>query len=353
MDRLRWQIASPSSYLSHALAWDEMTEAHGYPPFLRSGFVEPALRHFPCAKGCLVFGRRGSSVVVCGIVEPKGLGRWATYQPSQLPLGAWVMEHGIDWDEALSSLAKALPGVTTSIAVTQQDPSMTTRPPDGRHIETIDYVATGWIDATGSFEDYWQARGKNLRQNLKKQRRKLQEQVGAISFQDLHRPADIDEAFLEYAALEAAGWKANGGTAISLGTAQADFYRSMLRNMAKTGSAFAVRLRVTDRTIAVDFGLREKDTVVLLKTTYDEGMRSYSPAQLLHERAFESWFACQSINRIEFYGRLMEWHTRWTDSSRVLFHVTFYPSRPVRRVVAALRALRSLRASQPSELTDG
>ena len=30
------------------------------------------------------------------------------------------------------------------------------------------------------------------------------------------------------------------------------------------------------------------------------------------------------IRRVEFYGKVMEWHTRWTDQSRTLYHLNCY-----------------------------
>lgn len=30
------------------------------------------------------------------------------------------------------------------------------------------------------------------------------------------------------------------------------------------------------------------------------------------------------IRRIEFYGKVLEWHTRWTNDTRTLYHLTLY-----------------------------
>ena len=39
---------------------------------------------------------------------------------------------------------------------------------------------------------------------------------------------------------------------------------------------------------------------------------------------FEAWWGEGRYKRIEFYGKTMEWHTRWTDQQRTLYHVTAY-----------------------------
>lgn len=44
----------------------------------------------------------------------------------------------------------------------------------------------------------------------------------------------------------------------------------------------------------------------------------------MRQEAFRKLFDGQRIKRIEFYGKLMEWHTRWSDEVRTRYHVTCY-----------------------------
>ena len=39
---------------------------------------------------------------------------------------------------------------------------------------------------------------------------------------------------------------------------------------------------------------------------------------------FKRIFDEGKIKQIEFYGKLMEWHTKWSDEVRTLYHVNFY-----------------------------
>jgi hypothetical protein len=86
----------------------------------------------------------------------------------------------------------------------------------------------------------------------------------------------------------------------------------------------------------------ESETVqVGLKTTYDETIKGLSPALLLRQEAYQKLFDEGRIRRIEFYGRLMDWHKRWTDRSRTLYHVNCYRSALVPAALSRLAALRS------------
>jgi hypothetical protein len=77
--------------------------------------------------------------------------------------------------------------------------------------------------------------------------------------------------------------------------------------------------------VATDLCVLDNNTLVILKTTYDETIETSSPAMLMRQEVFQSIFAEKSIRRIEFYGKVMDWHTKWSDHFRVMYHVNFYP----------------------------
>jgi hypothetical protein len=49
---------------------------------------------------------------------------------------------------------------------------------------------------------------------------------------------------------------------------------------------------------------------------------------------------------VEFYGPLMEWHTRWTDRARDIYHVNFYRNALAGAAVRALRKAKALTERQ-------
>lgn len=57
-------------------------------------------------------------------------------------------------------------------------------------------------------------------------------------------------------------------------------------------------------------------------------------------------FAEQRFARIAFYGKVMEWHTRWTAQSRPVFHLTVYRWAWLKRLhtVVSARAASALAA---------
>ena len=345
---LKWEILPTSEFERLAGAWDALAASYGCPAFMESRFMRPAIAQLLEGKHHrLAAGYEAGRLVVAGLLMKLGMGRWSTFQPSQLPLGAWLMAPGVDLESALESLCRALPGPVAMLTLTQQDPHMHPRLGGTRRLQTLDYISTAWVDLdlNGSFEEFWEARGKNLRQNLRKQRRKIESEGHALTVDIATDPERVAAVFADYASLESRGWKLQQGTAVTAESAQGRFYASALKDFAASGRAICLALRLDGAPIAVDLCVRSADTIVILKTTYDEARKALSPGQLLHEEAFRHFFALPGLRRVEFFGRVMEWHTRWTEASRTLFHVNFYRWGALQSLHGRLRA-RRLSAAQ-------
>jgi hypothetical protein len=126
-------------------------------------------------------------------------------------------------------------------------------------------------DLNGSFEEYWSGRGKNLRQNMRKQRNRLAAEGVTAQMRSLTHPADIAAAIERYGALESAGWKAAQGTAIHPDNAQGSFYRCLLEYRRRDAARpWSIEYLFADRVVASNLCLRRGKTLVVLKTTYDE-----------------------------------------------------------------------------------
>jgi CelD/BcsL family acetyltransferase involved in cellulose biosynthesis len=230
----------------------------------------------------------------------------------------------------------ALPGFALTVAITQQDPAIHARPDDTSSLGTLDYVDTASVAVEGPFDTYWAARGKNLRQNVRKQLAKV-EQDGIVPQLDcVTDPQGVAAAIEQYGRLESAGWKAQGGTAIGADNAQGRFYRRVFEAFCARGAGRIYRYWFGDRVVAMDLCVLDGPVLVVLKTTYDESLRTVSPASLLRYGYFRALFDEGVIRRIEFYGKVMDWHLRWTSDIRTLYHLNAYRWRWVKRLHTAL-----------------
>lgn len=319
-----WSCLPIADFAAVADRWDALNDATGGIPFLRAAFLKPLLKHYGNGNEVIAVYMRSDDLLGAAILGRKGLARWQAFMPSQLPLGALLHRQGVEFVSHWSTLFSAMPGVAGMIELPQLDPLMIARPSDGAAVATLDYVKTAWVDVDGLFENFWAARGKNLRDNVKKLHKKLVNDAIVPVLELVTDAREIPAAVLEYSKLETAGWKNAIGTAIAPNTVQGNFYIEAMQSMAQIGQARIYRYRFNDTIVAMDLCIEHGDIMVVLKTAYDEAHSRLSPATLMREQIFRQIFEEGRLRRVEFYGPLMEWHERWTANSRVLYHVNLY-----------------------------
>lgn len=308
--------------------WDRLNRTGLDLPFLASDAICAALDEFGSGREVLLCGSEGGRDRAILLLTPSGRLRWSTFQPSQIPLGCWVAEPDLTPTllaaQALSS--RCLGNLALVISLTQIDPLQAPRAHDDPWCRHDDYIPTAWLEVAGSFDEYWAGRGKNLRQNLRKQRAKLAAEGLVVELLLWRDAAEIAPALDRYGMLESSGWKAGQGTAIHPDNAQGRFYRRLLEQAALRNETLITEYRFGGRTVAMNLGLLRNGTWVVLKTAYDESTaKSLSPASLLREAELQHFFdADPAVARIEYYGRVMEWHTRLTEHQRTLYHLTCY-----------------------------
>ena len=342
---MNWQFFEASDFASHRKAWDWLNQNNGlHSLLLESRFVEPLISHFGAGDEKLAIAGPLHEPVAMSVVSKVKFGVWSTFQPAQAPLGLWLSRTDSPVESLLSSLAAALPKPVLVFAITQQDPYFCQRPEDQGHVATMDYIQTAHININETFDEYWAARGKNLRHNLKRQRNRLEREGCDLRLEVLTQPADMAQAVRQYGELESAGWKSKGGSAVHIDNTQGQFYVDMLSAFAATGQGRVYRYFYNDQLVATDFCVLDDNALVILKTTYDETIEGSSPALLMRQEVFQALFEEKAVRRIEFYGRVREWHTKWSDNIRVMYHVNFYPWKLVK--ILKNRAAPSI---QPSD----
>lgn len=333
-------------------AWTELHAAAGASCLLAPAFVEALVKVFGRGDELLAQCRANGRTVAMAVVHPARPGSWQTFQPAQAPLGLWLQLPGVDTEALVRSLTSALPGLPLLCALTQMDPMLMARPDAGPRVRTLDYIRTARVTLAGGFDQYWEGRGKNLRANLKKQRRRLEREGVATRLEIVRAPESMAQAVADYSRLEGSGWKAGVGSAVRAGDAQGSFYRKMLEAMAERGAASVYRYHFNEQLVAMDLCVEDAASIVVLKTAYDEqAPAGLSPALLMREEAMRALFDNNCFARLEFYGRVMDWHTRWTEEVRTMYHINYYRWPALRRLHAMLDARHARQVSTPNEKT--
>jgi CelD/BcsL family acetyltransferase involved in cellulose biosynthesis len=347
---MSWKVIPAARFAEQATRWQQLHRQCGSHALLAAEFVEPLVAQMGTGRELLAWCEHRGQTVAMAIVAPCGRGSWATFQPAQAPIGLWLQALGQDIEQLGQGLMRALPGFALVLGVTQLDPAMLPRPADGACVGTMDYIDTARVPVTGAFDDYWNARGKNLRANLKKQRARLAKEGVVPRLEVWRDPKDVAAAVADYGRLESSGWKAAEGTAVRADNEQGRYYRAMLEAFCARGAGSIYRYYFGDQLVAMDLCVEDEDSIVVLKTAYDESVpNSLSPTMLMREEACRQLFDGGRFARIEFYGRVMEWHLRWTEDVRTMYHVNCYRWPGLRRLHTLLESrARSREAAHPS-----
>lgn len=337
----QWTLKNIESFADLEADWNRINASLSGPPFLDSAFIRASLAEFRSGNEKIAVYGSGERVRAIAIVDRVGFGKWETYQPSQLPIGAIVAEKDLRYADILPSLLKTLPGLNLLLAATQQDPYLHDRPEESPTVRTVDYIETGWVEVEGAFDAYWSSRSKSFRQNTRTQRSKLTAQNLEATLEVLTKPEDVRSAIADYAQLESAGWKGAQGTAIRIESDQGRFYQTMLEEFCQRGAARIYRYKFGDRVVAVDLCIESSTMQVLLKTTYDESVSALSPSSLMRHDQYKLIFDEAKIKRLEYYGRVYDWTTRWTSLKRRQYHVNVYRWAFLPKVAALVSKFRS------------
>lgn len=353
MTSKRWQVLPAAAFDSVSARWNALNDAGFRSPVLHADFVGPLLTHFGDGRQRIAAMEGDAGWRRAVVVSRANPLVHNSFQPSQAPIGLWLQDdgaRGLPSSRTMSALAAALGSTTAIVGINQLDPEHVARRDDQGHA-TGDYIATARITIRGSFDDYWAARGKNLRSNMKKQHHKLDADGVALRFDCLTDPASVANALVDYGRLEGAGWKAQEGTAVAADNDQGRFYREVFERFCSRGAGYIHRCFYGEQLAAMDLCIAHAGVMVILKTAFDETIKGTSPAFLMRHDYLPAIFAERRFDRIEFYGRVMDWHTKWTDEVRILYHATTYRWPFVARLDARRRARATAAAADATPQT--
>ncbi len=338
---MNWEFTpAQQTFAKSAQTWDAVNRAGHNHILLDSRFVAAALRCFGEPDILLGINEDEAEGGVCLLVK-SSIGSWQTFQPAQAPLGMLLLKGRADAQESLLRILLSLPGITLQLGVLQQDPDFPVfdSPRESPQIEILDYIQTPKLPLVGNFEQYWKSRSQNLRHNLARQRKRLAEKCSRLELVS-HRTTDsVAGALGEYGRLEAQGWKGSEGTAIEVGNRQGDFYRELFEAFSATGEAVIYQLLLDGKVVASDLCLARNGMLVVLKTAYDESIPQMSPALLMRQEILQRLFEEQTIRVVEFYGRVLDWHRKWTDQVRSMYHINCFRTESVARLRRMVKRL--------------
>jgi len=134
------------------------------------------------------------------------------------------------------------------------------------------------LDATRDADELLgDALGGGKLKELRRQRRRLAERHGAVSFEVARSPQEVATALETFLKLEASGWKGARGTALAQVEGDAAFIRRATQMLAERGNCEIVTLRAGEAPVASGIVLRHRSRAFFFKLGVDERFAKFSP----------------------------------------------------------------------------
>jgi Acetyltransferase (GNAT) domain len=308
--------------------WDALNRSQHNHVLLDSAFVAPLIRHFGDGK-VLVGVSNDASAPGMVLVVKTAPGIWETFQPSQAPLGLILLGSRDPQMSAATEIIRSLPGLAVQLGVLQQDPDYSSFPatPPGPQVQILDAAETGGLEVTGSFEDFWESRNSDLKQNVSRRQRRLAGQGKKLTLLTHRSPDVVAECLRAYGRMESQGWKGREGSALSEDNAQTRFYSEVMESFCVRGEGYIYQLWLDDLLIGSEVYIARNGMLVGLKTTYDESYRNISPGFLMKFAIIRQVFEEKEFRDVEFYGRVKDWHKKWSTHFRTMYHINCFRHR--------------------------
>ncbi len=310
-------------------AWDELADRAGAVPFARPGWLLPWAEASGVRLEALTAWRGPHLTGVIPVVARRH--RLFTPANWHTPWFEAVVEDEASRRSLAAALAREGRTRVTVDFVLAGEPTAecaaAALAAAGYHLYPRTRLESPYVLLEGPWEDYLASLSTHRRSELRRRARRLE--AAGEATREIHSgggrlPALLDEAF----AVEAAGWKGSGGTAILSNPPIAAFYRRVAAWAAERGWLRLAFLRLDGRPLAFDLALEADGRHYLLKTGYDPAFTSLSPGLLLRlhmlERAFRS-----GLRAYEFCGAAEPWKLEWAPATRPVLVIEAYTPTPV------------------------
>ena len=324
--------------------WDRLAETeYAGLPIVAADFCAALLQHFAPRAALLARLVESGQTQGLAILEVAGAGL-RLYRPEQAPMPMLVLRHG-DGQAAqrLRALAHALPWRRPLLNLLSQDPAFGgLTEADLARIggRALPYGTTIHADLGAGFEAYWAARSKKLRDNIKRYRKRAEAEGHRIELRCHDAPQHMTADVADYGLIESSGWKGREGTALHPDNVQGRFYADVMLRYAQRGRARTYSLWFGDRKVAARLALAGPQSLVFLKTTYDEAYANFAAGRLLLHAVLEHVAGERSIARVEFYTKANQDMLEWASGQRDIIDVELYRAEWVGRLLGMLRRLR-------------
>ncbi|WP_414620109.1 GNAT family N-acetyltransferase [Calothrix sp. CCY 0018] len=184
-----------------------------------------------------------------------------------------------------------------------------------------------FLKIADSFAEYRSSLSGNFRSNLNKASKKLHKLTDVkISF--LNGNKATQEHLTKLIEVEAKSWKKDEGTAISDSAKDMDFFQHLAERLSAAGFLEWQILEAEGKTIAVNFAVRLKRSILIWKLSFDPSYSKCSPGSILLEEAVKLAYESEDIDEINLMTD-HSWYDNWKMEKRRYYNLKLYQNKPI------------------------
>jgi CelD/BcsL family acetyltransferase involved in cellulose biosynthesis len=157
-----------------------------------------------------------------------------------------------------------------------------------------------YVPIAGTFDEFRSGLSRNRRKSLGRRERRLAD-LGELTLDVSDGTEGLDNLLAEGFALEASGWKAERGTAITSRPETLAFYEEISKWAVEQGWLRLGFLRLDGRAIAFNLSLEDRRAHYALKPGHDEELAKYGPGSLLAYKLVEHAYDA-GVESVELLG---------------------------------------------------
>lgn len=317
--------------------WDDLYyRHHENNPILNRYFVSTLYKHYP-DNVYVAVSKRENSIQAIILLVRKSIGRWVNYLPSQSPIALFLCDKEVDID--IQKLLNRAGIASLRIDLYSLDPQehncitnqATVHQPHARNMT---------IEISGNFDDYWTSRPKPLRKGLTQTVNRLKTDKLDITNKFIHLEKDIEDAVDRYGILESQSWKGKNGTAIHPSNKQGQFYGELLKLHGKYKQALILENYCNNTLIASRLCILNSETLISLKTTFNENYKRYAPGNFNQYQLTKYIFDKKICNKIDFYTNANKEKLYWSTDKRTLINTSVYKTKHLEKMASLLSPLK-------------
>lgn len=323
---MNWNLYSVKEIQSKWEDWDRLNGLYyNHHPYFDSRFIKACLHCFG-DDSVLLAELRCDANDISGmlLIQKDGRGTWELFHAAQMQIIPILLNpenKGVE----LKTLLEKLPGFKWRLISHYQDLQYTPFVVDGNdRVSCFYHCTTTAIELNKSFEQFWNNRKKKLQQNIKRYLNRLKRDKVRLSYKELSSLHEIKQGLIRYGLMESNGWKGKRGTAIHPDNIQGRFYDSVLHSFGMSQQATIHELYIDEQLAASRICISNLDMNIMLKVTYNEELKKYSPGRLLTFLVLEKAFEEKKYKSIEFYTNAGKDQIEWASSIRDIYHFEIY-----------------------------